>query len=179
MHICRPFYKIMDSRTYIMHANDLRVVICRPFYKIMDSRKAAPARLPRCTRPAVTRLLICRSLLLVRWCHIKFGDSISRSVRLDNTAGCAARRHRVMMRTYDTSTPAATHAPTTPDANASSRYTHSAPALQTCDDASYMNWPFLWYTFLNYCDDRQIFHRLHWTNQWLCVSRRTNMNQDS
>ena len=31
------------------------------------------------------------------------------------------------------------------------------------------------YTFLNYYD-RQIFHRLHWTNQWLCVSRRTNIN---
>ena len=24
MHICRPFYKIMDSSNYIMHANDLR-----------------------------------------------------------------------------------------------------------------------------------------------------------
>ena len=24
MHLCRPFYKIMDSSNYIMHANDLR-----------------------------------------------------------------------------------------------------------------------------------------------------------
>ena len=53
--------------------------------------------------------------------------------------------------------------------------------VRTCDDASYMHWPFLWYTFLNICDDRQanIFHSWHWTNQWLCVSKRTNMNQDS
>ena len=53
--------------------------------------------------------------------------------------------------------------------------------VRTCDDASYMHWPFLWYTFLNICDDRKanILHSLHWTNQWLCVSKRTNMNQDS
>jgi len=60
-----------------------RLVICQ----------AAPARLPRCTRPTVKRLLLRRSSLLVRWCCIKFGDSISRSVRLDDTAGRAARRH--------------------------------------------------------------------------------------
>jgi len=32
----------------------------------LDIYQAAPARLPRCTRPAVKRLLICRSLPLVR-----------------------------------------------------------------------------------------------------------------
>ena len=45
----------------------------------------------------------------------------------------------VTMRTYNTSTPTPARAPTTPDANASSRYTHSAPALRTCDDALYMS----------------------------------------
>ena len=33
----------------------------------------------------------------------------------------------------------------------------------------------VWTQCLNYYD-RQIFHSLHWTNQWLCVSRRTNIN---
>jgi len=85
-------------------------------------------------------------------------------VRLNDTAGSAARRHNGRhadaaergpsapfprksastcqsphsgpggtMRTYDTSTPAATHAPTAPDANVSLRYTHSAPALRMSD----------------------------------------------
>jgi len=60
----------------------------------LDICQAAPARLPRCTRPAVKRLLIRHlSLLMTWWCHIKFGDSIRRSVRLDNTEGRAARWH--------------------------------------------------------------------------------------
>jgi len=101
-HICRPFYKIMDSRNYIIHANDLRAgwqysaniitVIQQVIWpapvtarqercrtrecragrarkrkiQSLDICQAAPARLPRCTRPAVKRLLIHRSSLLVR-----------------------------------------------------------------------------------------------------------------
>jgi len=136
MKICTPFYKIMDSSNYIMHANDLRAAWqysakiridktkndhghspsnlaspvaarqerCRKRewragrarkkkIQRLDICQAAPARLPRFTRPAVKRLLLRSLSLLVRWCRIKFGDSISRSVRLDDTEGRAARQH--------------------------------------------------------------------------------------
>jgi len=49
----------------------------------------------------------------------------------------------------------------------------------------WLNW-FCWLWFLSYtnllfCVDSQAntFHSLHWTSQRLCVSKRTNMNQDS
>ena len=79
MHICRPLYKIMDSKNYIMHAyylrawweysaNRIRAMALPNQKKIkrLDICQAAPARLPCCTRPAIKRLLICLSSRLVR-----------------------------------------------------------------------------------------------------------------